>query len=308
MKVMPITTIAYPIGGILTSATGLVESVNATYNPATGYTQGQKVFYQGKDYESVPAAANTGVTPGTDATKWLDLGYSNLWSMFDADKNTASVGNSDTMTFVLTPGRRIGGLAVFGALADRIRVTGFSVLGGGTVYPTRTINLLARNTRTWYEYFFGAFTYRQSAIFYDLPPYSDLVLVVEVYRAASSGFPEIETMAIGMPVNIGGIRFGATSDILDFSKIERDATGGATLVRKKNVPTAAMQAYVTKETVAKLAQLRKSLTATPAIWTGMDDGESDYFDMTAMVGIFRRMPIIIEYDDYSLVGFELEGL
>jgi hypothetical protein len=54
------------------------------WSVSTAYTVGQKVTLNRRNYEAL--VANTGANPETDTSdppKWLDLGATNRWRMFD---------------------------------------------------------------------------------------------------------------------------------------------------------------------------------------------------------------------------------
>ena len=79
-------------------------------------------------YESL-AASNTGNPPAVDnGTKWLNVGPTNRWAMFDLLRNTGTSGTSP-MVIVLTPGQRIDAIAAVGIVADSITVAVASASG-----------------------------------------------------------------------------------------------------------------------------------------------------------------------------------
>lgn len=286
--------------GRVTSTTA-VESLYAAWLIGSTYALTNRVTSNHRDYESLQAG-NVGHDPATSPTWWQDLGPSNKYAMFDADRNTATTGASP-LTVEITPGQRIGGLSLFGVTADRIDVT---MTSAGVPVYTKGLSLLARNTRSWFEYFFGAFTYRESMVFFDLPPITNGVLTVTLTRA--TGNASCESFSVGMPIAFGGVKLGAQTDLLDFSRVERDAFGNATLVRRKNVPTCSMQVLLDKASVSKIRKFRETNAARPIVIAGITNSEDGYFDSLAVMGIFKRMPIVIEYSLYSLCNVEMEGL
>ena len=274
------------------------ESIYTAYAAGTAYALDATCTDGGRDYKSLQAA-NTGHTPASSPTWWLDLGPSNKWQMFDAERNTATTATSP-LTAVITPGQRVDAMALYGVVADSVTIT--QTYGGGTVY-TKTIGLLDRITLGWSDYFFGTFEYRESVWVFDLLPYTTGTVTIVFSR--SSGSVSCETVVLGTAVEIGSPQYGAESDIVDFSNIERDGFGSATLIKRKNVPRMSVSMMITKAQINRIRRLRETLAASPAAWIGMDNSQDGYADAVSMLGIFKRMPIVIEH---SLVNLEIEGL
>jgi hypothetical protein len=299
MKVAPLLAIAP--GGILT-ANSAAESDYAAWAVGTNYALGDQVTKNHRDWKSLQAA-NVGHDPETSPAWWQDRGVSNAYKMFDAESNSATVAASP-LTVVLTPAQRITALGLFGMTAGAVQVSGTSA--GVPVYGPRNISLLNRKSRTWSEYYWGGFWYRRSLVLGDLPPYTNLVLTVTLTRAV--GNVSCETMAIGRGVDIGKVKLGAESDVLGFSKIIRDEFGGATLQPGTNVPLNNLDLVMSKATVDKARRMRDLLGGKPGMWWGFDDYTDGYFESLAMLGIYKRMPIIVQYAKEALCRLELEGL
>jgi len=260
-----------------------------------------------RKYLALAAITGSTIPPEDDPARWKDVGPTNRYAMFDAERNTASMVNGTSISVTVTPGIRTQALTIFGLSgAEMVTVTGRQGIGGPVVY-TRSRNLSTRTTTTWSMYFFGPFTFRESVVLLDLPLISNLSLTVEITRG-SAGKLSVETVAFGVPIRIGDAQLGASSDIVDFSKIERDEFGNATLRRRKNVPTLNAQVFVRKADVPTIRRLREQYAARPLIFLGIDDASDAYFDSLSMVGIFKGMPIRVEYQQHVLIDLQAEGL
>lgn len=242
--------------------------------------------------------------PENDPVNWVDSGPTNRHAMFDTERNTATMVTGTSLTVTITPGVRISSLCLFGLNAESVRLQ--ASLSGTPVYD-RTFNLIQRTTTDWSDYFFGPFAFRESVVIMDLPFTQGLVITVTITRG-TSGSISCETLAVGIPVDIGDAQYGATSDILDFSRIERDAFGNATLVKRKNVPVLSCQVFAAKAKVPAIRKLREQYQATPLVFLALSESSDDYFDALSMVGIFKRMPIAVEYPNHVLLNLEAEGL
>ena len=84
-----------------------IGPTETAYNPATTYALGDTVYSAAahRCYESL-AAGNLGnplpVLPETETTKWIDVGPTNRWAMFDLSRNTQTVAASP-LTVVVAP-------------------------------------------------------------------------------------------------------------------------------------------------------------------------------------------------------------
>lgn len=289
MKVIPPITIT---DAMLTSHTVAEPAAGeAAWNAATSYTVGQEVIRTTthRIYENLIAGVDA-TTPETAPTRWLDVGPTLRWSMFDTLRNSATTA-ATTMTVVLTPGRRIDSIALVGVIGESITITMTSA-PLGTVYSA-TVNLILRNTLSWSGYFFGTFTYAGSTARFDLPPYSNAVITVTVSR--TSGDVAVGALVIGQGVDIGKVLSQARSDALNFSSVTRDAFGNATLVPRRTVPTTDQQIYTTPDRIEVLREVRSALNAVPAVWSGMDDKTTNpHFEALLILGVYKEFSITME--------------
>ena len=86
---------------MLTSST-VPENDHPAWSAGTAYVTGNRVILASTHRRYEALAASTGVNPATDPTKWLDLGPTNRWAMFDARVGTAST-RAASLQAVLAP-------------------------------------------------------------------------------------------------------------------------------------------------------------------------------------------------------------
>jgi hypothetical protein len=270
--------LATTIGGAVTGASGTQSGVHtATANP------------------------NKGHDPVTDdGSWWNDVGPSSKWAMFDLLRNTGTTGSSP-LTASITPGQRIDSIGVVGMVADTVTVD--VAVGGATVY-TASADLLNRPIGGWYDYFFGAFRYRQEFARFDLPPYTNAVITITLTR--TNGPVTCGGVVLGSSVYLGRTLHQAESDALNFSKIDRDDFGTATLVPRRSVPKTVQSLRCKKSEVDRVLQLRDDLNAAPALWSGLDDQDSGYFSALLIVGVYKRFSISMDQPEDALISLELE--
>lgn len=305
MKVIPPLTI---VDAMLTSSTAAEPGAGETlWNVGTAYTVGQTCYLATTHRRYECLVAHTGASPDVNLTgatpKWLELGPTNRWACFDLYRNTATV-QASPLTVVLTPGVRVGAMALMGLVGDSVTVS--MTVSAVTVY-SRTVNIINRSTIDWTGYFFGTFGNRPSVILFDLPMYSNGVITIAIARA--SGSVSCGAIVIGNAADLGRAEAQASRDSLNFSTVSRDTFGNATLVPRRTVPRTSQTLLTEKAKVNTLLDLVVSLNAVPAVWSALDDQtESDYFEAMLILGIYKEFSINVAYPDYAKVNLQLEEI
>lgn len=253
-------------------------------------------------YESL-AAGNIG-NALTDTTKWLLIGPTNKWAMFDVLRNTPSVVPHGALTVVLTPGVRVDSICLAGmsgVTSARIQV----VVSAVTVYDY-TADLNLREVFDWYDYYFNAFSTRPTLAVFDLPPYSTAVITITL---TGSGSIECGACVLGAHQYIGDVNYEAESDVLNFSTVTRDFAGNtAVMVQRRNVPRTIQQISVSKTRLNSIRALRDSLSGTPAVWSALDDDTEDYFDSFLIIGFYKKFSINAKHPETAIISLELEEI
>jgi len=292
-----------------------VGHVETLYSAATSYALGATCSgANGRVYESL-VAGNLGnplpVLPETTTTKWVDVGPTNKWAMFDLASNTQTVhhqlgvdGASMTVTFA--PGERINTLGLTGLVANSVTVTATSVFGGGTVYGPKTIDLNRRVVNDGYEYAFYPFSTWPATALFDLPAYSDIIVTVTLN--STSGNVKCGSCIVGTYMYLGAAQYGAENDGMNFSTITRDAYGNATLVPRRTLPRTNQTLSLPVHRVGQALAARTRLNAVPALWTGLDDAQSEYFEMLLILGVYKTFKIAAAGATMATVSLELEEI
>src|SRR3990170_7159070 len=123
MNVIPPLTItdARLISSTVSEPDAGSPSTEPVYNAGTTYGLGDIAISTTTHlkYESL-AAGNIG-NALTDTTKWLELGPTNKWAMFDLLRSTATSAAA-SLSVVIAPGTRIDSLALLGLVGDTVTV------------------------------------------------------------------------------------------------------------------------------------------------------------------------------------------
>ncbi len=266
--------------------TGMGE---ATYAGGTTYALGAQAIStsQHRVYESLQAA-NTGnplpVLPETETAWWIDVGPTNKWAMFDLYRNTSSVESTSPLTAVIFPDALINTVAVLGMVGQTITITAHKS-NGEEIY-SYTENLITRDVRGWYDYYFEPFGQKSDIVKFDLPPYNDASVTISLVD--ESGAPEIAGVVLGSFDYIGEAQRDATLELVQFSRIDRDEFGVATLVPRPNIPTTETRVLIDSVDVTAVVNIIKALDAVPALWSTLDDDSHELFAPMLIMGINRK--------------------
>lgn len=255
-------------------------------------------------YECIAAHTSAASpVPENNAAQWLEIGPTNKWAMFDTLRNTASV-KAESITAVITPGRRVDALALLGLVADSATV---SMTSDAVEVYSRTESLIYREVADWYDYFFAAFRAKPSLALFDLPPYTGGVITVAL--SAATGDVECGACVAGTAEFIGDVQYEAESDVLNFSSVNRDSFGGiSSIVQRRNVPKTIQSIFVEKGRVNRVRTLRDDLAATPAVWAGLSNSSDGYFEAVLILGFYKRFSINLRHTEHAVISLELEEI
>lgn len=294
MKVITPTTI---IDAMYTS--GPPETDYAAYVAGTTYALGNRVIRTSthRIYESL-IAGNLGNTPESNPTKWLDIGPTNKWALFDSVVGTKT-SVASPLTVVIAPGA-VNAIALLELVGTSVTVAVTSATGGGTVYG-QTISLDASEVGDYYEYFFGPFIQRNSVVLTDLPPYADGVITVTLSGTTVS----LGVCAVGLSTELGGSQYGATAGITDYSIKTIDAFGNTTLTQRSYAKRTSAKLWLRKGDVNRVHRKLADLRATPCVWVGVED---DALEPLTVFGFYKDFQVEVAYPTAALCSLEIEGM
>jgi hypothetical protein len=278
----------------------------AAWNPATNYTLGTVVIRSTthRRYENTLAGVDAGLPEAAaSASRWLDVGPTNKYAMFDTLRDTQTEASSP-LTVVLTPGERIDAIGVAGLEAAEISIS--MTVDAVEVY-TYTESLSTRDVLGWYDFFFEPFTFKPTVARFDIPPYTNGVITITI--TTETGTVKCGAVIIGRQTYIGKLQLGAVSEEQNFSRIEREFDGTATLIQRRSIPKLTGQVFADKANTNRIRKLRTNLNAIPAFWSGLDDStDDDFYDATQIIGIYKRFEIDITYPEHTLINLEVEEI
>ena len=247
-------------------------------------------------YESL-VSGNSG-NPLTDTSKWLDIGSTNRWAMFDTVNGTTTTAESPINVTVSVTGRA-DGLALLGITGDSVQIIARN--SDGVVIYDQTISLISDSgISSWYDYFSEEIVYITDVVVTDIPLLTNPTLQVIITGA---GTVSVGTMVVGQVRELGGTVYGARAGIQDYSRKETDEFGNYTLVQRAFAKRSSSKIVCDNSEVDSIFNLLAEYRATPTIWIG-----SDAFRHTWLFGWARDWSIEIVIADLSYLTLEIEGL
>lgn len=287
-----------------------VAETDALYNAGTTYSAGQIVRRDTthRRYESV-AGSNIGNTPedttGGDTPKWIDLGPTNPWAMFDSVNGTQTTDASSIAVEIDVTGL-VDSVGLLNIEASTANITA-TAPGAGEVY-NEDFNLQDDTAITdWWAYFFEDIVYKSDLPVTDLPLYADMTVTVTL---AKTGTVKIGGCVIGLSKELGFSIYGAKVGIIDYSRKQADDFGNYVVVQRAFSKRASLTVIVAGESMAECAskvdaisKLLAQYRAVPLLWIG-----ADLYTSTVIFGFYRSFDLEIAYPTRSNLTLEIEGL
>jgi len=288
-------------------SSSIPETDYTAWNAATSYTVGQRVMRAvsgvHRNFENLiagvnatlPELATTGATP-----RWLDLGATNRWAMFDNKVGTLSSTTLD-LTQVLTPGS-ISGVAALGLTGRTLQVTMKDTTGGTIVYD-RTVDLDGTSITSFYEWFYEDFQQLTDVTLTDLPQqyYTPEV----TFKLTSSGAVACGTYSLGKVYTLGLSQYGATVGIISYSVKTTDLFGNTTVVKRQNSKRNNLKLMTDKVLFNRTYQLLAELDSIPCVYIG---AEALGYEPMIVYGFWKDFSIDVSYPTMNLTNIEIEGL
>lgn len=282
-------------------ATDVPEADYAAYVGATTYALGDRVIVVAdhKIYESLQAA-NTGNTPSTSPTWWIEVSPTNRWKAFDLSSSTRTA-QSTSMYYEIAPGSAANAAAVIncvGVREVRYRLTDPSF---GLVYDATHEMTSIPTESTWYAWLFSERVERTQNIDFALPTYPNATLRVDLAGASNMA---VGVILLGQQKTIGfGVLSGASVGIKDFSRKERNPFGDTLLVELAYAKRASFVVLIDNEQIDYSTDLLASVRATPCLWVGLVKRT-----VGTVFGFYNEFDILIPHDNHSECTIDLEGL
>lgn len=283
--------------------TSSIPESEAEYNIGVTYAAGEVVQDTiGAEathhlFESV-AAGNLG-NPLTDESKWIDLGATNRWAMFDSVNGTQTISDNNIEVEIEVTGRA-DGLALLNMSGETVAVA-MEDDGGNLVYDETFSLVSAAGITSWYAYFSETIAYDSELVLTDLPLYSNPTITVVV--SSDSGDVAVGTLVVGQSAELGMTQLGARGGITDYSRKTTDDFGNVSLIERAYAKRVSFRTVVENSLVDQVFDILTAVRAVPCVWVGAED-----YRLTWVYGWAREWATEITYHTHSFVTLEIEGL
>lgn len=288
-----------PVTDAVLAATNVVDSTPA-YDAGTSYSKGNKVqdATAHRLYESL-VDANSG-NPLTDPTKWLDIGPTNDWAMFD-DIIGTNTTNADTIEVTLTPAGRIRAMALFNLDAASVTVVVTDATDGEVF--NKTYSLVSNdNVGNYYDYCFEPIIRRTEQLVEGIPPYVGPDIDVGIDNTGA--IAQCGTLVMGSLRELGATIYGSGFGIIDYSrKVADENFGTVTLVERDYRSTAHLDVVVPHLLVDEVKRVLTARRAVPTVYVG-----TGLYGSTLIYGFPRDWSVSIDHPQDSKLSIELESL
>jgi len=292
---------------MLTSSTITEPAAGETvWAAATTYTVGQQVIRveTHRIYENLIAGANS-TLPENAPTRWLDVGPTNRWAVFDSLVSSPSVIVTP-LTMVIRPGF-FNSLALYGLDGATVSVS-VKTAPAGTVFYTKTIDLI-EPPLDYYDYYFGAIRASSKAFFNGILPQADPELTITVSAGAGIAV-KAGMIAIGnlrslmLSEGFGGTLAGAKAKPITYSYISTDAFGNTKIIKRAKATDLDIRAVVPKADADAALLTIQSVLDIPAVWIASD--QPGYGGLS----VFGLASGDVTYEGpvYSTININVKGL
>lgn len=286
-------------------ASNIPEDDYPAWNATTNYIIGQRVMRAVDgvhlNFEALAAgvdAALPEVSAKSETPRWLSLGATNRWAMFDDAIGTATV--ADDMIDVSLLARGAGALVLMELQGRSVRIE--RELDGRNIYES-DISLDDTPISGFYDWFFEPFRQRTSVVVSDLPGAvygGSLRVLIEGTAGVACG-----VCRTGVARYYGDLSMGVEFGVEDYSIKARDRWGRYSV--KEGAYSQVVKCRIASEpeefneTVRKLAALRARLA---------------YYELTDMdrlitlnvLGYYKDFRLNIDEHTLYYVTLELESL
>jgi len=278
----------------------------AVWAAATSYTIGQQVIRveTHRIYENLIAGVDA-TLPESSPTRWLDVGPTNRWAVFDTLVSSQSTIVTP-LTMVIRPGF-FNAIALYGLDGATVSVS-VKDAPAGAVFYTKTIDLLEPPI-DYYDYYFGVIRSSSKAFFKDILPQADPELTITLSAGAGIAvkagmFAIGDLRSLMLSDGFGGTLAGAKAKPITYSYISTDVFGNTKIIRRAKATDLDIRAVVPKADADAALLTIQSVLDIPAVWIATD--QTGYEGLS----VFGLASGDVTYEGpvYSTININVKGL
>lgn len=279
-----------------------VPESEAVYNPATSYAADVVVRGNTTDTEHRTFQSLVGSNVGnalTEPTKWLAIGATNRWKMFDKVVSSQTE-NADSIAVVLTAPGRVDSVALHNVSASSLHVEMTDATDGVVFSETRSL-ISTSGIDDFWKWLFEPITRIKDAVVTGLPPYAGAEIAITLTDTGNTA--KCGVLDLGLSRQIGLTQYGATVGVRDFSRKDQDIFGTIVPVERPFSKRASFTDWFDPTDVDAVQDLLATYRATPITYVG-----STTYGATVLIAYFRDFNIELAGPTHALCTIDLEGL
>lgn len=289
------------------ASSNVPEDDYPVYDPGESYSFGDRVMVLGnyhRNYESLEpgSASNTGNFPPDSPTKWLDLGATNRWRVFDMEVGAdLQASNEGSVQYLMSLDQPVNSVCLFNC--EGVSATVRMIYNEEVIYE-ETISLISDiSAATWWNYFFERRRFIKTIALTDLPLAIPSTIEVIIEGAEETDIVKLGKLVIGDAADLGFTEYGATAGITDYSTKEPDAFGNYYILERRFVDRADIKVVVDPGQESFVKDTLASVRATPAVFIGHMD-----YEPLIIYGFYKDFSILFSTPASSYCNLQLEGI
>lgn len=235
----------------------------------------------------------------SETPSWFYLGKTNPWLIVDEYVNTQTEA-ADSMTYEVTPGEIVDGIALFMVEAQTVSVTMTDPVEG-IVYESEH-EMVDYEVDDFYEYFFEPIRNITSLVLTDLPPYPNATITITFED--DGGTVKCGTLLIGLQTYVGATRWGPRLGRQSFSRKDRNSFGQISLKKGETARRIELDLFIANGSVDYVDRFFARIDGVKTVFIG-DDVDAG-FNSLNLYGFSRDFQIVVPGPSVSECSVEIE--
>lgn len=250
------------------------------------------------DVFEATAAVAAGESPTAAPLKWLRVGATNRFAMFDSAVSSKTT-NPNLIAFAFTSNARVDSLGLMNVLAAKMRVV--QITDDGVTYD-KTISLISTSgINNWYNWTFDPIEFISDCVLQDLPRYVNSTISVTLLHAGAT--PACGAFVPGQLKDIGRTKYTMRVGEMDNSSKEKDPYGNWTIKERDVSKTGDFSVELKNQDIDQIKAMLSRYRAKPIVYIG-----AEKYTSTIMFGYYKDFTIDIPYLNVSACSIHVEGL
>lgn len=296
----PVTRAADIVGSIPGLLYSNVAETEQVWVAGTTYAKDAIVRVGHTVYQSL-VASNVGNDPtlAANASKWLKLGATNRWAMFD-DRNNTQTTSPQEIVVVLSPRAIAQGLLLGNTDATEIGVS-VTVPNYGVVYSEISSMVVSTSRSSFFRWAFNRIKRRSLFLTLKLPLFFNGVVTVTIRRPG--GVAKCGMCMIGPTINNGLTLMGLSTEIKDYSTTLFNTDGSSETTPRGYRKLMSMDVSIDTEDIVEVEEQMIAWRQKNVVWIG-SPARLD----TVAVGRYSSFKKVIESFPRSKMALQIEGV